>query len=215
MVIIDYKKQYHKQIIKSCAAALRRGKTVVYPTDTSYGLAVDATNQRAVKNLFRLKGRPAHKPVHVVVPSMAYAKTAVAWGGLAAKLAGKFWPGPITLVLQLKSRKRKLKLLTAGTGYLGLRYPDSEVALDLAKYLKRPITATSANVSGRGDGYDAGAVIKQFEKSGHKPDVIINAGKLARKKPSTVVKISNQQAEILRPGPISEKEIKNLLAKPA
>ena len=71
MVILDYKKTHHQQIINSCVHALRLGKVVAYPTDTSYGLAVDATNIKAIKKLYKIKGRDFKKPVHVVVPSAA------------------------------------------------------------------------------------------------------------------------------------------------
>ena len=97
MVIIDYKKKYHKQIIAAAVKALKAGKAVAYPTDTSYGLAVDATSVKAIKKLYKIKGRNFNKPVHVVIPSIAYGKKIARWNPVASKLAKKFWPGALTL----------------------------------------------------------------------------------------------------------------------
>src|ERR1700688_3788989 len=98
MIILDYNKKHHKQIIFACVVALRAGKAVAYPTDTSYGLAVDAGNVAAIKKLYQIKGRDFKKPVHVVVPAVAYAKKIVDWNNSASKLVKKFWPGALTIV---------------------------------------------------------------------------------------------------------------------
>jgi L-threonylcarbamoyladenylate synthase len=91
--------------------------------------------------------------------------------------------------------------------------PNNKIALDLAKFLKRPITATSANVSGKNDCYSAHEIISQFQNQKNKPDIIINAGTLPKRKPSTIVKIQNHNVEILREGPISKKQIILTIAK--
>lgn len=209
MIILDYQKKYHTQIIRVCVNALKKGRAVVYPTDTSYGLAVDAANIFAVKKLYKIKGRNFNKPVHVVVPSVGYARQIVKWGPAASKLAKKFFPGPLTLVLQLKVKSEKFKVLVAGTGFLGVRMPNNKIALDLSKTLKRPITTTSANRSGEADCYSAADVIDQFQKSKYKPDIVINAGKLPRRKPSTIVKMLGDQLQILREGPVTKRQIEN------
>jgi L-threonylcarbamoyladenylate synthase len=211
MVIIDYKKQFYKQIIAAAVRALKAGKAVAYPTDTSYGLAVDAGNSQAIKKLYKIKGRNFNKPVHVVVPSVTYGKKIVRWNPTASKLAKKFWPGPLTLVLMLRAKGIGLKMLSAGNITIGLRMPKNKIAQDLAKYLGRPITATSANVSGRPDCYSADDIIGQFKNQKYHPDIIINAGKLPKRKPSTLVSVSGDVIKILRRGPISEKQINSLL----
>ncbi|MCL5666236.1 MAG: L-threonylcarbamoyladenylate synthase [Patescibacteria group bacterium] len=212
MLIIDYQKKYHIQTIKSCVKALKQGKTIAYPTDTSYGLAADATNLKAIKILYKIKERGFKQPIHVVVPSVAYAKKITAWNSVAVKLARKFWPGPLTLVLGLRAKRKGLRVLSAGTGFIGLRCPKNNIALDLAKYFKRSITATSANpsahISGGFDSFSASDVIKQFENKKCQPDIIINAGRLPKHKPSTLVKIDGNQITILRQGPVSEKQIR-------
>ncbi|MBI3232111.1 MAG: Sua5/YciO/YrdC/YwlC family protein [Candidatus Doudnabacteria bacterium] len=104
---------------------------------------------------------------------------------------------------------RGWKILSADTDFIGIRMPKNNIALDLAKHLKRPITATSANLSGHPDCYSALDVTKQFIKSKDKPDIIINTGKLKRQKPSTLAKIYGNGIEILRQGPITKTQIKN------
>lgn len=198
--------------VKSAVELLKQGKIVAYPTDTSYGLAVDVTNTFALKKFYKIKERGFDKPVHIVVPNISYAKQLVNWNQIAQKLAKAFWPGALTLVLELKDTKTNLTILTAKTGFLGLRMPDNQMALQLVKKLGAPITATSANpsahLSGGYDSYSPRDIIDQFKDKKFQPDAILDAGKLKKRKPSTLVKISDGGIEILRKGPISEREIK-------
>jgi len=207
MLIIDYQKKFHSKIIQACVLALKSGKVIAYPTDTVYGLAVDASNTEAVKRLYQIKGRSFNKPIHIILPSLGYAKTLVDWDKTASRLAKKFWPGPLTIVAKLKSNSKSLKLLAAKTNSLGLRMPDNAIALDLAKVLKRPVTTTSANISGSGDCYTADEIRRQFKDKRLKPDIIINAGRLPKRQPSTVIKIVAGKVEMLRHGPISGMKI--------
>ncbi len=220
MEVISYNPKYHKQIIKICVAALKEGKTVVYPTDTSYGICCDLTNPKARKKFYQIKERNPKQPVHVIVPSLAYSKTIVKWNAVATKLAKAFWPGPISLVLPLKKQSGPLpefiKIISGGTGSIGLRRPDNKVAADLARQLGKPIPATSANpsahLSGGYDSYSSTDVIAQFKKQKYKPDIIIDAGQLRKNKPSTMLKINvDNKWEILRPGPITKTQIKKIL----
>lgn len=222
MIIIDYQNQKHKSVVEACAGALKQGKVVVYPTDTSYGLAVDAANIKAIKRLYKIKGRIFKKPMHVVVPSLAYARNIVKWNSVASRLAKRFWPGPLTLVLGLRAKRIGLSKLSAGTGFLGVRIPNNKIALDLSRTLKHPITATSANRSGQKDCYSVDEVLRQFSAKGesafggknqkYKPDIIINAGRLPKRKPSTLVKVNGNKIEILRQGSVNEKQIGKVLA---
>ena len=111
------------------------------------------------------------------------------------------------------TRKQNFKLLAAGTGALGIRMPDNKIALDLARALNRPITATSANPSARfsggHDSYSAEEIIKQFENKKFQPEIIINAGNLPKRKPSTLIKIyQDQSIKILREGLVTKSQIK-------
>lgn len=219
MEILLYTPANHKKIIAHCVAALRQGKTVVYPTDTSYGIACDITNAKARTRFYKIKERTSNQPVHIIVPSQEWSRKIARWNKTASTLAKAFWPGPLSLVLPLKQPKSRLpeylKIISAGTGTVGLRLPDNKVALSLAHVLGRPIPATSANPSGnlsRGyDSYSSSDIIAQFRKRKHKPDIIIDAGELPKRKPSTLVKISGNDWEILRSGPITKKQIQTKL----
>ncbi len=217
MIILKLTKTNYSKVLRFAVSSLKKGKTVVYPTDTSYGLAALISNKIAVGKLYKIKERGFNKPVHVFFPSVSLAKKYVYWNIVAEKLAKKFLPGPLSMALPLKSKNKILKKLTANTGYLGLRIAKNNFALDLAKKAG-PITATSANPASEKGGFDSYSskdLLKQFNKRKLKPDIIIDAGKLKKIKPSTFVKLStkgqgNQQEvdlEILRAGPITEKQI--------
>jgi L-threonylcarbamoyladenylate synthase len=221
MEVIKYRKQDHKKILAIAAKALRDGKTVVYPTDTSYAIACDITNAKARAKFYKIKERSPKQPVHLILPSLAFARGIATWNKTANILARKFWPGPISLILPIKLKGKLpeyLKIVSAGTGTIGVRRPDNQVAADLARYLGKPIPATSANpsahLSGGFDSYSSIDVITQFSKQKYKPDIIIDAGRLPKRKPSTMLKIDGQEWQILRPGPISEKQIRNALNAP-
>ncbi len=214
MIIFKYSKQQHNQIIQASVKALKQGKIIVYPTDTCYGLAVDVSNIKAIKKLYRLKGRNFNKPSSVVVPSVSSAKKIVKWGSLAQKLAKKFWPGAITIVLELRIKNQELRILTAKTNFLGLRLPKNKIALDLAKALNKPITATSANLAGKSECYSVDEIVQQFQHQTTKPDMMIDAGKLPFQKPSTLVKLDDaREVSILRLGPITFNQINNAVSK--
>jgi len=214
MIVISYTRKNHRAIIHAAANALKAGKIVAYPTDTSYGLACDPTNSKALRKFYNIKSR-GNKPVHVVVPSLAYAKKIVVWNRIATKLSKKFLPGPLTIILPLRRNTGYLRQFSAASGFLGIRFSKNQITLDLVKALGRPIPATGANPSGQKaggvDSYTAKQVYDQFKKQKHKPDIIIDAGTLPRRKPSTLVKIDGNQIHILRKGPISERQIRNQL----
>ena len=217
MIILKLTKTNYSKVLRFATNSLIKGKTVVYPTDTSYGLAALISNKTAIAKLYKIKERGFNKPVHIFVPSVSVAKKYVQWNSVAEKLAKKFLPGPLSMALPLKSKNKVLKKLTAGTGFLGIRIAKNNFALDLAKKAG-PITATSANLASEKGGFDSYSskdLLKQFSDRKYKPDIIIDAGKLKRVRPSTFVKLStkgqgNQQEvdlEVLRAGPISEKQI--------
>jgi L-threonylcarbamoyladenylate synthase len=211
VIIIDYNDKQHRQIIHACVAALKQGKVVAYPTETAYGLACDVTSPKAYRRLLAVKGRDFNKATHVIIPSMAFAKAVVEWSGAARKLAVKFWPGSLSLVLPLKRKQSPWYQLGGNSGTLGLRVPDNRIAQDLARVLKKPISATSANIAGEPPCYNAQEIIKQFSQAKYKPDIIIDAGRLKKTKPSTLVKVDGNNVTILRSGPISKKQIQTVL----
>jgi len=192
---------------------LKAGGSVVYPTDTAYGLAVDATNVKAVHKLYKLKGRNFKKPVHVIPPSRGSLAKLIKLTPAAEALIDSLMPGPLTLVLPLKAKGKSWTMLSAKTRTLGIRRPKNKMALDLAWALGRPITTTSANVSDKPNCYSVGEVQKQFNNSKLKPDFYLDGGKLKKTKPSTVVLVGKEYVRILRQGPVSEKQIYQVLNK--
>lgn len=194
---------------------LREGKSVVYSTDTSYGLAVDATNVDALKRLYKIKQRKFSTPVHIIVPSISFAKKILQWDGIAGQMAKKFWPGPLTIVCDLSPNLsprlgRGVKILSGGTGTIGVRMPKNKIALTLVKKLGRPVTTPSANPPDHLGGYDSYSsddVVAQFKNKKYRPDLILDDGKLKRIQPSTIVKVKHGKIKILRKGPITRKQI--------
>jgi len=119
----------------------------------------------------------------------------------------------LTLVLPLKAKGKSWAMLSANTGTLGIRRPKNKTALDLAWALGRPITTTSANVSDKPNCYSIAEVKRQFLRSSSQPDFYLDGGKLKKTKPSTVVLLTDTYAKILRSGPVTEKQIYNVLSR--
>ena len=206
MKVILLKPKNFSEVVREAARALRAGKIVVYPTDTSYALGAVATNKRAIAKIYKIKEREFKKPVHVMVSSLNAAKKLVRWTPLAEKKFRKHLPGALTPVLELKSKNKDLFRLTAETGYLGIRIPKHRFGLALAKAVGAPITATSANpsarLSGGFDPYSVKDIESQFRNKKFKPDLIVDAGILKKNKPSTVAKLENGVLTVLRQGPV-------------
>lgn len=190
------------KIIENAARIIKNGGVVVYPTDTLYGLGVNALDGKAVKKLFEIKGRNFNKPISIAFSSLRDAKKYVKFNTVALKLAKKFLPGPLTLILPLK---RKLpKRLTLGKKMIGVRIPDNKIALKLIKKSGVPITATSANLSGGKNPITAKEAMKQV---GNKVDLVIDAGRCKYKRPSTFVRILGDKIEVIREGVIPKKKL--------
>lgn len=181
---------------------LKSGGMIVYPTDTVYGLAVDAFNVEAIGKLFVLKKR-SQKPLPIIVPDMAEVKRVSYIEASYEKIAKKYWPGAITFVLPKKDIVPNA--LTLGLPTVGIRIPDSPVAVLLAKLLGRPITSTSANLSGEKVCTTIDEVMRQFRTSPTLPDFFLDAGELADLPPSTVVDLSGKKPKVLREGPVKFK----------
>ncbi len=109
MKIISLDQVNKTSLLGDCIDCLKKGGSIACPTETSYALVVDALNPRAVRKLFKIKGRDFAKPVHVLVVSIAQAKRMVVWNAQADALAKSFWPGPVTLVLPLRKELRRDK----------------------------------------------------------------------------------------------------------
>lgn len=180
-----------KNAVKYALQVLRQGGVIVYPTESSYGIGADFSNEKAVRRIFRIKGRIKGKKLSVIVGSIAAIKKYAIIRKDAAALARKFMPGPLTLVVNAKPK-----------GTIAFRIPSHPFALSLAKRYKKPITATSANISDKPSLYKIKDVIRIF---GGSVDLIIDAGDLPKNKPSTIYDLSKKK--LLRKGPVSERKI--------
>lgn len=193
-----------KRIIEEAVKVIKNDGLVIYPTDTLYGLGVNALSEVAVKKVFEAKGRDFNKPISITCANLTEAKKYAKFNSLALKLAKKLLPGPITFILQMK--KSFPKMLTEGKDRIGIRIPDNKVALELVKRCKVPLTATSANISGGKNPITAEEAIKQI---GDKVDLILDSGRCKYNKPSTVVEVTDNEIKIVREGVLTKKSLIN------
>jgi L-threonylcarbamoyladenylate synthase len=195
--------------IEAAADALRRGDVIVFPTETLYGLGADALNYQAVEKIFHLKDRDARNPIPVLVAGPEMLRNLVAEiPPLAQKLMDRFWPGPLTLVLP--ARQDLPKPLLNASGGIAVRISSQPIAMQLLKLLARPLTATSANPSGKEPARTFQEAKSYF--SG-KVKVFLDGGRLNSKSGSTVVEIVGAAIKIIREGDIAAFELERVLGK--
>ncbi len=208
----------HGRVAKAESAAiseaverLRAGAVVAIPTETVYGLAADASNADAVAQIYRTKGRPDFNPLIVHVPDHAAAERLAQFDDRASKLAVRFWPGPLTLVLPLQPDARVAKAVTAGLPTIALRCPAHPVMQAVLKQSGLALAAPSANRSGGISPTRAEHVAHSF---GETMPLVLDAGPCAAGLESTIVAIRENGWQLLRPGPVTAAEIEALLDEP-
>ncbi|RJO59715.1 threonylcarbamoyl-AMP synthase [Candidatus Parcubacteria bacterium] len=184
-------------IIKRALGILSAGGVVVYPTDTAYGLAVDAANEEAIGKIFIMKQR-IQKALPVLVENIKMAQKYTAIDDFAMKFLKRYWPAAVTFILP--SKQNLPAALTLGLGTLGIRQSTQKIAQALVASLGRPITSTSANISGAGVFYSGQDVARHFGKYQIKPDLILDAGEIPEEPPSTIVDLTCRPPKILRKG---------------
>lgn len=173
-------------VIEQAVRVLRAGGLVVYPTETVYGVGVDATNPGAVEKLLAYKSRREGKPLSIAVVDREMAEQYVELTDQAKKFYERFLPGPYTVVS--KSKNAVATGVASEFGTLGVRIPDYALVLDLVKALGRPITATSANASGEKRPYTVQDIFDGLsEKQKSRIDLVIDAGELPKNEPSVVI----------------------------
>ncbi|MDD3399989.1 MAG: L-threonylcarbamoyladenylate synthase [Candidatus Pacebacteria bacterium] len=188
MEILKLKGPDHREVLNKAAKAVREGRILVCPTDTVYGLICDAGNREALKRLFEVKSRDKNKPVPLFVKDMKMAKKIARIDKEQELFLKKVWPGKLTAVL--KSKKG---------GTVGLRIPDYKFINQLLLETGRPLTGTSANISGIPGSTKIKEVVSQFQGRKNQPDLIINAGNLKKSQASTVVDLTVLPPKIIRP----------------
>lgn len=186
--------------LAAAAGILRAGGLVALPTETVYGLAGNALDERAVAGIFAAKGRPAFDPLIVHVPTLAHAEKLAQFGDAERKLAEAFWPGPLTLVVERKPTGGIGDLVTAGLPHVGIRIPAKHAALELLRDCGLPLAAPSANRFGSISPTDAAHVMMELDG---RIAAVLDAGPCERGIESTVVKFEDGKPVVLRLGALS------------
>lgn len=193
-----------EKIITRAAEILTSEGVIAYPTETFYGLGADATNEKAIQKIFPIKGRNFKNPISLIIAQTDDVDSLVRdVPESAKKLMTAFWPGALTIVFSASDKISPL--LTAGTGKIGLRISSHPFAREIVKKIKRPLTATSANLSGMAECSLSSEVIKQI---GDRIDAIIDWGKTQGGKTSTIIDVTCDPPVILRDGAINRQTIR-------
>lgn len=199
--------------IARAADLLRDGRLVAVPTETVYGLAGRADGEGAVAGIFRAKGRPDFNPLIVHVASPAMARELAAFDERAERLAARYWPGPLTLVLPARADAPVARAVTANLPTIALRMPDHPAMTALLHKLALPLAAPSANRSGEVSPTTAAHVVGSL---GAAVDAVIDGGACARGLESTIVALRQDGGwQLLRPGPVGIEELTAELGSPA
>ncbi len=192
--------------ISQAADDISKGKLVVYPTETVYGIAADVFNTVAIKKLYLAKKRPFDMPLSVAVANKDMVENIAVMTHNVEKLIDAFLPGPLTIITKKSSSVPDI--VTSMSQKVGIRIPDNKVALKLIEEADMPIIATSANLHSHKDAVTADEAIKDF---GDKVTTYLDAGACSLGKPSTIVWIMGDEIEIMRQGAITKKQIEDVL----
>ena len=187
---------------------LRDGGLVCYPTDTVYGIGAAASDDAAVRRLYAAKGRPLDKPLPLLLADVSDAARVAEVTPLAKALAGRFWPGGLTIVMRKAGSYRSVAL--AGGDTVALRVPGHELVRGIVRALGEPITGTSANRTGTRAPISAAEVAFQM---GEMVELIIDGGQSRTKLESTVIDITHDKPEIVREGAVSRGEVEKVLGQ--
>ena len=194
-------------LIQEAAHVLGKGGVIGYPTETVYGLGADAYNEEALEKLFNIKGREPNKPISILIGNVEMLEEVTSWiPPLAMELIRGHWPGALTIIFE--ASKACPTILTGNSGKIGVRISPHAIAHKLLEALKRPITSTSANLSGMPSLSDPDEVYRVFRG---RIDLIMDGGKTEGEGLSTVIDVTVSPPRILREGVVQLKnEIENL-----
>jgi L-threonylcarbamoyladenylate synthase len=195
--------------VAEAARVFAGGGLVAFPTETVYGLGADATNGRAIARLYEAKGRPAFNPLIAHVLDIEAAKALARFDADAARLAERFWPGPLTLVLPRAAKCPVAELATAGLDTIAVRVPGHQVAHDILAAFGKPVVAPSANRSGHVSPTRAAHVLADL---GSRIDLIVDGGATPVGVESTIVACLGEPV-LLRPGGLPREAIERALAR--
>lgn len=172
--------------IQQAVAVLRQGGVVIYPTDTAYAIGGIFDSKKVTQRILKIKKRKDEK-FTLIASSLTQVEKFFKLSSAQKKLAKKFWPGPLSIVVSSR---------------FAVRVPNNIIAQTLAYRAGQPLIATSANISGKQTLYDSKKIIKQFANQKNQPELILDAGRLPKTKTSTIIKVLASKIEVLRPGSI-------------
>jgi len=199
MEVLSIEAVGRERVVEKTVSVLERGGLVVYPTETVYGLGVDATSEPALEKLWQFKGERGDKPVLVAVSSVKMAEEYVDLTDLGKKVVQKYWPGAVAVVAL--SKDKVSKKAQGETNTLGLRVPDMKIILEIISRFGKPITSTSANISGAPTARSLGEFLATVPLDRQELiDLFIDGGELPLRQPSTIVDTTGEEVRILRQG---------------
>ncbi len=196
-----------KKVIERAAKLIAKGEMVICPTDTGYALCANALDTRAVAKVFHLKARPFNNPIHIAVQSVAEAEKYAFFNEAARYLATHYLPGALTLVLPKKATVPAM--VVANLNAVGIRVPDNRVILHLAEAAGLPLTATSANVSGKPSTYSVEEITAQFGTNLQQVAMVLDQGAIKMREVSTIVDLSVAPAQLIREGRVGWVKIRD------
>ncbi|NTU98667.1 threonylcarbamoyl-AMP synthase [Candidatus Falkowbacteria bacterium] len=191
-----------EQKLKKMAAFLAEGKVIVYPTETVYGLGCDATNKEAIGKIYWIKERDESKQLLVLVGSRAMSEKYFEFDKLSRRLAKKYWPGALTLILPVRPEFRQV----FGYDKVGVRLSSNPVATSLSRRLGRPITSTSVNLSGQPAALTSAQVLSYFADKLDSIAALADSGELEFSPGSTIIDMTVSPAKIVRQGRVEVSE---------
>lgn len=210
IISIDLKKDYTEAIVIALQI-LKQGGTIVYPTDTIYGLGANACDEHAVDLIYKIKNRSYKKPLPIIARNLKWVGELAFVPPKLEKTLNRLWPGPTTIILPKKSAVPPI--VTSGLQTVGIRIPDFEFTDKLLGKFGYPLTATSANLAGDEGTGDITKIINDFRGQLWKPDLILDAGILPKNLPSSILDLSTIKPKILRVGPSKPAELMKILGK--
>lgn len=185
-----------RNAVKKAVRHLKEGGIIVYPTETSYGIGARITDAKALKGILSLKGSNKREAFLVLVSGIPMARKFVDLGKVGRALAKEYWPGPLTIIAPL--RKRVCPQIVNKKNEMAVRYSENKIATKIVSALKEPITSTSANRSGASPCFSKQEIIRKFGKKRLEDILILDAGRLPKRVPSALVRVTGDKLKVLR-----------------
>lgn len=196
MKVFTSKDLGRRALIGEAARALRRGRVIIFPTDTIYGVVGDASRERVLRKIFAIKKRLQGKPFPILVLTVGEARRYAKISSGVARLLKRYWPGPTTLILPY--RRGLAPSAVSPEGAAALRVPNNSLARELLARARRPLAATSVNISGHPYENEPRDMRRLFRRRKFRPDCLFDFGLLPRRKPSRIIDLMTPLPKVAR-----------------